>query len=119
MIIFLIKLVHSVIFIFNIIGLFYIIYCGIFNKRNWKLIIVMAIILIEIIILIFNDWKCPLTHMEVDGVVVGNVASIFLPDWFLPYVFPSMRFLFTIGILLVAFSLGRHLIKINRKNKKS
>jgi len=103
--IFFVKSVHIVIFLFNSLCAFYVLYCGIFRKRGFFLKIAIAAILIEGIILFFSDWVCPLTTLAIElGDEKGYVADIIFPDWFLPYVFPFFGSVFALGILLLIFN---------------
>lgn len=78
--VFLIKSIHSLIFFFMLASLLYILYAGLAGVFNWLLVIALAAILIEGIVLIFNNWKCPLAALaEKLGAEKGSVVDIFLP----------------------------------------
>jgi hypothetical protein len=52
-------------------AVFYILYCGIFGIFNIYLYFAIGLIIVEIIVLLFNRWTCPLT----------NLAKNIKPDW--------------------------------------
>ena len=56
-----IKIIHTIICVFFVSIIFYILYSGIFDKINSYTWISIIIILIEGIILFINKWNCPLT----------------------------------------------------------
>ena len=78
--IFFIKLFHSLVFVFMLACLVYILYSGITKIFNWVLFLAIIAILIEGIALILNKWRCPLTTLaEKYGAEKGTVTDIFLP----------------------------------------
>ena len=78
--IFVIKLIHSILFFLMAFCLFYILYCAITDKYDWTLLIAMVIIILEGLSLVFNRRRCPLTTLaEKYGAEKGSVTDIFLP----------------------------------------
>ena len=99
---FLIKLLHTVIFIIMSAGVFFILYCGITGIKNWVLLIFIFLILIEGFALFLNKFECPLTTLAKKyGFVHERYMDIFLPRWFTPFVVPVFTALFLIGLILV------------------
>lgn len=99
---FLIKLLHTVIFIIMSAGVFFILYCGIAGIKNWVLLISIVLILIEGFALFLNKFECPLTSLAKKyGFVHERYMDIFLPRWFTPFVVPVFTVLFLIGLILV------------------
>ena len=98
--VFIIKLIHSVIFFFMIFCLFYILYCAIISKYDWTLLVALAIIILEGLSLAFNHWRCPLTTLaEKYGAENGAVTDIFLPTWCARNVFKFSFALFAIEVI--------------------
>src|SRR5262249_6863281 len=88
MIIFWIKLIHSVVFLFLSGCVLYIAYCAIFNRYSSRTTAAIVLILTEGIILIANDWQCPLTTWaEKLGASQADAASMFLPHWIADHIF--------------------------------
>src|SRR5215212_9996366 len=80
---FLVKLVHTLIFFLFGSCVLYILFCGITNRFPRKAGVAIFLILIEGVILLLNDWECPLTTLARSlGAPDGQVADIFLPRWF-------------------------------------
>lgn len=99
---FLIKLIHTIIFIIMSACVFFILYCGIQGIKNWILAASIALILLEGFALLLNKFECPLTTLAKKyGFVQERYMDIFLPKWFTPYVVPGFTVLFFIGLILV------------------
>ncbi len=97
--IFAIKFIHSVIFIFMVACLVYILYCAVAGRYEWTLLAALAAIFIEGLALLLNHGRCPLTSLaEKYGAANGAVTDIFLPDWL-------TRHTFKISMVLVAIEL--------------
>jgi hypothetical protein len=80
--IFIIKFVHSLIFILMVACLAYILYCAAGRRYDWSLLIALAAIFTEGVALLLNHWRCPLTSLaERYGAASGAVTDIFLPGW--------------------------------------
>jgi len=86
--IFAIKFVHSVIFIFMVACLVYILYCAIIRRYDWTLLAALIAIFIEGLALLLNRGRCPLTTLaEKHGALNGAVTDMFLPDWLTRHTF--------------------------------
>lgn len=77
-----IKLIHTIIWAFFVIVIFYILFASIFDKINIYTFIAIGLVVIEGLILLLFGWRCPLT------VVAGKYTDdhdigfdIFLPKW--------------------------------------
>ena len=83
----------------------YILYSGLAKNYHWTVFLVISAVFIEGLVLIFNNWQCPLTNMARKyGNPKGSVTDMFSPKWFLPHVFRVSTVLFVIGIALVAIN---------------
>ena len=102
--IFVIKLIHSILFFLMAFCLFYILYCAISRTYDWTLLIAMVIIILEGLSLVFNHWRCPLTTLaEKYGAEKGSVTDIFLPAWCARNVFKFFTVLFAVEVIWVSF----------------
>ena len=83
----------------------YVLYCGITKTYNWTLFLAISAIFIEGLVLILNNWQCPLTNLaRKHGDETGRVTDMFYPKWFLPHVFRFSTVLFVIGIALLVWN---------------
>jgi hypothetical protein len=107
MALFLIKLAHSLIFLFMSACVLFVLYSGVANKATKWSYIAIVLLIAEGIALILNDGRCPLaTLAEQLGAESGTVSDIFLPAWFAPHVVPVCTIPFLIGVGLIV---GRRL----------
>lgn len=102
---FFIKLIHSTLFLFISACTIYVLYSGIAKNYNWTLFLAIGVVLIEGVVLIFNNWRCPLTTLAKKyGAEKGSVTDIFCPKWFVPHVFQSLTVVFVSGLILLGLN---------------
>ena len=102
---FVIKLTHTVIFLFMFACIVYILYEGITRTYNWYLLTVISAVLIEGVVLIIYRWQCPLTGLARKyGDTQGSVTDMFYPKWFVPHVFRFSTVMFIIGLLVLGIN---------------
>jgi hypothetical protein len=102
--IFIIKFVHSIIFIFMVACLAYILYCAAARRYDWTLLIALGAIFLEGLALLLNRWHCPLTSLaEKYGALNGAVTDIFLPDWLTRHTFKVSTALVIIELVWLAW----------------
>lgn len=102
---FVIKLVHTIIFLLMSACVAYILYAGITRTYNWYLAAAIAAVLIEGAVLILNNWQCPLTELaRKHGASRGSVTDMFYPKWFVPHVFRFSAAMFIIGLLVLGIN---------------
>lgn len=102
---FIIKLTHTVIFLFMSACIVYILYAGITRTYDWYLLAAISLVLIEGMVLIINHWQCPLTELARKyGDTRGSVTDMFYPKWFVPHVFRFSTALFVIGLLVLSIN---------------
>ena len=102
--IFVIKFIHSVIFIFMVACLFYILYCAIARRYDWTLLVALGAIFMEGLALLLNRWRCPLTTLaEKCGAANGAVTDIFLPEWLTKHTFKISTVLLIIELIWLAW----------------
>ena len=96
---FIIKLVHTVIFAYVSACVLYVLYCGITGTYNWVLLVAIGTVFIEGLVLLRNHFQCPITVLAREhGDERGTVTDMFLPRWLAPRVFPISTVLFAIGL---------------------
>lgn len=102
---FIIKLTHTVIFLFMSACVVYILYAGITRTYDWYLLAAISLVLIEGMVLIINHWQCPLTELARKyGDTRGSATDMFYPKWFVPHVFRFSTALFVIGLLVLSIN---------------
>jgi hypothetical protein len=102
--IFAVKFVHSVIFIFMVACLFFILYCAITRRYDWTLLVALVAIFVEGLALLLNRWRCPLTSLaERCGATDGAVTDIFLPDWLTRHTFKIATVVVIIELIWLAW----------------
>ncbi len=103
---FIIKLLHTIIWSFYVMVIFYILYSGIFNKISIFTYVAIGLVVLEGLILIAFKWRCPLT-------VVGYKYSetkemgfdIFIPKWLAKHNKTIFTLTFVAGLIAVALRL--------------
>lgn len=102
-----IKLVHTLIWIFMVSVIFYVVYSGLFNDINWLTRICIAIIILEALVLLTFKMSCPLTVMARKySDSQHHNFDIYLPEWLAKYnkqIFTTIFALGFIGVLLRTF----------------
>jgi heme/copper-type cytochrome/quinol oxidase subunit 3 len=102
--IFLIKLGHSLIYLFMSFCLGYMFYAAITATYDWKLVFAIGMIVLETIILAFSGWRCPLSAWARSlGDKTGNdlLSDYLLPDWLAKLTVPFCTLVFLSGLTLV------------------
>lgn len=97
-----IKLIHTIIWAFFVVVIFYILFSGIFNRINAYTYIAIGLVVIEGLILLLFGWRCPLTVVGkkyTDDREIG--FDIFLPKWIAKNNKVIFGALFGIGAVIV------------------
>ena len=108
---FIIKLIHSIIWLILATATFYILYSGLFNHITIYTWIAIAMIIGEGITLVIFRWACPLTGLarKYSDSQKDNF-DIFLPNWIAKYNKTIFTGIFLAGVSLILFRiLGPHL----------
>lgn len=103
---FVIKVVHSIVFWFQVACLAYLAYAGVTRSFGWPLLVPIGSILLNGLLLLLNHGRCPFTTLaERQGAARGSVTDLFLPDWAARNVFPVSTALFALelGTLAVRY----------------
>jgi hypothetical protein len=97
-----IKWVHTLIWLFFVVVILYILYSGIFNKVNRYTWVGIALIIGEGIVLLVFKMFCPLTILarKYSDSEKDNF-DIFLPNWLAKYNKLIFTTLYIIGLILV------------------
>lgn len=107
---FLIKSVHTGVFLFMAGCIVYIWYAALARAYDWKLWVAISAIGIEILVWWFSGRRCPLTSLARKyGDFTGNdwIADIFLPRWAAEKIMPVSTIILFAGLaLLVARAIG-------------
>ncbi|HYV91650.1 MAG TPA: hypothetical protein VE978_07705 [Chitinophagales bacterium] len=101
---FVVKLIHSIVWLLLATTTFYILYSGLFNRITPYTWIAIAMIVGEGIVLLIYKWTCPLT-------VIARKYSdsqkdnfdIFLPNWLAKHNKTIFTTIFFAGIILVLY----------------
>ena len=101
-----IKLLHTIIWIFYVFIIGYIVYAGISNKVDIFAFIAISLVFLEGTILLIFKWRCPLTVLGLkytDNHEVG--FDIFLPKWLAKNNKAIFSTIFVIGLFIIIFRL--------------
>ena len=102
-----IKWVHTGIWLFFVVIIFYILYSGIINDINIYTWIAIAIVLMEGIVLLIYKMFCPLTILarKYSDSSKDNF-DIFLPNWLARHNKAIFTTIFVIGVILILVRVG-------------
>jgi hypothetical protein len=96
--------VHSFLFILIGICTIYVFITAVLDHINWLAGVTFSVAVIELLVLVFNEWRCPLTDLaERKGAEVGSVADLFLPKWLFDRLFPIFGITFFVTCLLLVW----------------
>lgn len=102
--VFYIKVVHSLLFFLIGISTVYVLLTAVLDQINSLTWWAFGIVIVELVALILNNWRCPLTDLaEQRGAQVGSVADLFLPEWLSVRLFRIFGILFAVTCLLLAW----------------
>ena len=104
---FAIKLVHTLIWLFFVIVIFYILYSGITDRVSTLTWIAIGLVIVEGIVLLLCNMFCPLT------IVARRYSNskkdnfdIFLPNWLARHNKLIFTTIYLIGVLIVLIRVG-------------
>ena len=99
-----IKIVHTVIWLFFVLVIFYVLYSGIANKVTKYTWIGIALVLVEGLTLLIFRMFCPLTLMarKYSDSEKDNF-DIFLPNWLAKYNKLIFTSIFVLGLVFVVY----------------
>jgi hypothetical protein len=100
----LIQVLHSLVFFYMAACLIYILYAGITMTFNWILLVAVASMVTEGVVVMFNQWRCPLTLLaEKYGAKKGTITDIFFPDFIARHVFRVSFPVLIVGLIYLVF----------------
>ncbi|EKE27282.1 MAG: hypothetical protein ACD_3C00226G0001 [uncultured bacterium (gcode 4)] len=101
---FYIKLVHTIIWLFYVCIIFYILFAAILDKIDIYLYIAIILVIFEWIILIIFKGKCPLTIIAYRYSKNHEAGfDIFLPKWLAESNKSIFTLIFILGIIIVLY----------------
>ena len=97
-----IKLVHTLIWVFFVTVIFYVVYCGIVDDVNPFTWVAVGLVVLEGLVLLVFKMFCPLTLMarKYSDSEKDNF-DIYLPNWLAKYNKQIFTTIFVIGLVLV------------------
>ena len=99
---FAIKLVHTVIWLFFVLVIFYILYSGITDQVSSFTYIAIGLVIVEGIVLLLFKMFCPLTVVARKySTSKKDNFDIFLPNWLARYNKIIFTTIYLIGVLIV------------------
>lgn len=100
------KIVHTVIWAFFVIAIFYILYAGIWDKINPYVFIAIGLVVIEGLVLLAFKWRCPLTVLGLKFTEDTETGfDIFLPKWLAKNNKAIFTTIYVIGVIIVIYRL--------------
>lgn len=104
--VFFIKLIHALLFLLIVASTIYVFFSSLLDYITNLTWVAFAVALTEMLVLILNNWRCPLTDVaEQQGAEVGSVADLFLPKWLSDNLFLLFGIIFSITCLLLIWRL--------------
>lgn len=101
-----IKVVHTLIWMFFVLIIFYILYSAIIDRIDIVTWIAIVLIAVEGIILLVNGWRCPLTTLGEKYTDQNEVGfDIFLPKWVAKNNKTIFTTIYILGVILVIYRL--------------
>lgn len=101
---FLIKLIHTLIWVFYVAIILYVLYSGIMNAVTIYSWIAISLVIFEGFVLMLFQWKCPLTVLGYRYTKDRDVGfDIFLPRWLAKNNKLIFTTIFMTGFLLVLY----------------
>jgi hypothetical protein len=100
----LIKAIHTVIWAFFVLAIFYILYAGISDRIGVMTWLAIALVILEGIVLLINKWRCPLTIIA--GKYTDEIDDgfdIFLPYWLAKHNKTIFTTIFAMGVIIVIY----------------
>lgn len=101
-----IKLLHTIIWLFFNVVIFYLLYAVIINKIDSWVWICIGLVALEVITLLAFNWFCPLTVLARKySDSEKNNFDIYLPEWLAKYNKLIYGSIFVLSIIILAFRL--------------
>ena len=106
MTVFVIKSVHSALFLLFTASVLVLLASGISGRIGTLTLVAAVLIVVEGAVIILNRLRCPLTSLaERHGAENGRVTHLFFPAWFVPHVFEVYGVLVLLSFVLIGVRL--------------
>lgn len=100
----LIKLLHTLIWIFFVVVIGYVVYAGVANKIDGFVWYAIGLVVIEGIILVVNKMRCPLTPLAARFTTASEENfDIYLPRWLARNNKSIFTSIFAFGVVMVVY----------------
>jgi hypothetical protein len=101
-----IKLVHTIIWVFYNVVIFYLLHAVIVNKIDVWVWVCIGLVLLEVLVLLLFKWFCPLTVIarKYSNSVKHNF-DIYLPEWLAKYNKQIYTTIFVVALLILTYRL--------------
>ncbi len=98
------KLLHTLIWVFFVAVIFYVLYCGITGKITPLTWVAIGLVVFEGLILLIFRMRCPLTYVarRYSDSQKDNF-DIYLPNWIAKYNKQIFTTIFVVGLILVLY----------------
>ena len=104
----LVKLAHTIIWAFFVCVIGYVVYAGIYDRIDATVWVAIGVVILEGVVILMNDGKCPLTNIGARYTTDRNDAfDIFLPNWLANHNKLIFTSIFAAGVALVLFRVLR------------
>ncbi|GAB2583764.1 hypothetical protein [Spirosoma areae] len=101
-----IKLVHTIIWLFMVSVIFYVLYCGLADDINVYTWIAIGLVIGEGLVLLLFRGRCPLTIMARNySDSDRDNFDIFLPNWLARYNKLLFTTVYVVGLIMVGYRL--------------
>ncbi len=98
------KVIHTLIWVFFVSAIFYILYCGITGRITFLTWVSIGLVLIEGIVLLIFRMQCPLTYVaRMYSDSQKDNFDIYLPNWIAKYNKRIFTTIYVIGLILVMY----------------
>jgi len=99
-----IKIVHTMIWVFFNVVIFYLLYAAIYNRINTWVWIGVGLVILEGLVLLSFKWMCPLTVMARHySDSTDDNFDIFLPQWLARHTKLIYTSLFFLALLILLY----------------
>lgn len=103
----LIKLLHTLIWLFLNAVIFYLLYAAIVNKIDYRVWVCVGLVGLEILVLALNRMRCPLTNVaERYAPADKDNFDIYLPAWLARHNKTIYSIIFVIALLLLIWRMS-------------
>ena len=104
--IFIIKLVHTIIYVAMVWAVFFLLYAAITKSYDFPFWVALGLLLAESVVFAASGMKCPLTSLAKKyGDPKGYVGDLFIPEKYAKYTFRVFGSLFFLAIIILIINI--------------